>query len=81
MLRTILVVAAGAAIGALIGWRGMCSGGTCPLSNNPWVGAILGSLFAALMLSGPRQPSLPPANPDSANAPESPPDAGEHPAR
>lgn len=56
MTATIAKVLIGCLIGALIGYFGQCSSGTCPLTSTWWRGAIyggvLGLLFSA-MTSGP----------------------------
>ncbi len=38
----------GALAGGFIGARGSCETGACPLTSNPWVGAIYGGLVAGL---------------------------------
>ena len=38
----------GCAMGALIGYVGKCSTGTCPLTANPWRGAFFGGLLGIL---------------------------------
>ena len=42
---------AGAAVGALIGYAGKCSGGTCPLTCNPVGGMIVGAVIGAALAS------------------------------
>lgn len=41
----------GGAIGAILGYFGKCSSGTCPLTANPYSGAIFGAVMGALILS------------------------------
>jgi hypothetical protein len=51
MLRLALVVLVGSGLGALLGWFGQCSSGTCPLTATWWRGALYGGfpgLLAAL---------------------------------
>lgn len=51
VLRFILPILIGAAIGAAVGWFGQCSSGTCPLTATWWRGALYGAtlgLFVAL---------------------------------
>ncbi len=46
-----LLVLGGAALGALLGYYGSCTAGTCPLTSTWWRGALYGGglgLFAAL---------------------------------
>lgn len=54
MLRIIITIVIGAALGAFIGYVGKCTTGACPLTANPWRGAGFGALIAALIVfSGP----------------------------
>ena len=60
MLRPLIGVAIGGIAGAALGYYGQCASGTCPLTANPWRGALygafLGFLFALSGLS-PRGPT------------------------
>jgi len=48
MLARILVgIAIGAALGALLGYFGKCSSGACPLTANPYRGALYGAVMGA----------------------------------
>lgn len=47
-LRIVLIVAAGAALGALMGYFGQCNSGTCPLTSTWWRGALYGSVMGLL---------------------------------
>jgi len=38
----------GGGLGALLGYFGKCSSGACPLTANPWRGAIYGALLGGL---------------------------------
>ncbi len=49
MLKFILIVALGSGIGALTGHFGKCESGQCPLTANPWRGAVFGALIAAAL--------------------------------
>jgi len=49
--RILLGVIIGGAIGALLGYFGKCSSGTCPLTANPYRGAIYGAVMGALLAS------------------------------
>ncbi|WP_334319242.1 DUF6132 family protein [Termitidicoccus mucosus] len=53
-LHFLLPILAGALLGAVIGYFGQCSSGTCPLTSTWWRGAIYGGsvglLFACLNL-------------------------------
>ncbi len=46
-----LGVLIGGAIGAGLGYFGKCSSGTCPLTANPYRGAIFGAVMGALLMS------------------------------
>ncbi|HUT57182.1 MAG TPA: thioredoxin [Phycisphaerae bacterium] len=48
MLRLILGPLIGAAAGAAIGYLGKCRGGACPLTGNPFTGALFGALIGAM---------------------------------
>lgn len=48
-LRILLIVAAGAGLGALLGYFGQCTSGTCPLTSTWWRGALYGSVMALLI--------------------------------
>ncbi len=49
MLRFALTLLAGAAIGALLGYFGQCTSGTCPLTSTWWRGALYGGFFGLLV--------------------------------
>ncbi len=49
--RILLGVMIGGAIGAGLGYFGKCSSGTCPLTANPYRGAIYGAVMGALLVS------------------------------
>jgi len=46
-----LGVLVGGAIGAGLGYFGKCSSGSCPLTANPYRGAIYGAVMGALLMS------------------------------
>ncbi len=48
IVKTILGILIGAGIGAVIGHYGKCSSGGCPLTANPFRGAIYGAVMGAL---------------------------------
>lgn len=48
LIRLIIGIAVGAALGALMGYFGKCSSGTCPLTATPWRGAIYGAVMGSL---------------------------------
>ena len=48
ILRLIVGVAIGITAGALMGYYGKCTSGTCPLTANPYRGAIYGGLMGVL---------------------------------
>jgi thioredoxin 1 len=49
--RIFLGVVIGGLIGALLGYFGKCSSGTCPLTANPYRGAIYGAVMGVLLAS------------------------------
>ncbi len=57
VIRILLGVLIGGAIGAGLGYFGKCSSGSCPLTANPYRGAVYGALMGALLVSSfPRTP-------------------------
>ena len=60
-LRLILGIAVGMALGALVGHFGKCSSGACPLTANPFRGAIYGGILGAVFafsLAGSGRPKV-----------------------
>jgi len=51
VIRIIFGVIIGGAIGAVLGYFGKCSSGSCPLTANPYRGAIYGAVVGALLAS------------------------------
>jgi thioredoxin 1 len=49
--RILLGVLIGGLVGAGLGYFGKCSSGTCPLTANPYRGAIYGAVMGALLVS------------------------------
>jgi thioredoxin 1 len=66
--RLILGVLIGGGLGALMGYFGKCTTGTCPLTANPWrggfIGALIGGLFA--FSAGSARPTAPPESAQAA---------------
>lgn len=48
MIRILISVLIGAALGSLMGYFGKCSSGTCPLTSTWWRGAIYGGVLGLL---------------------------------
>jgi len=48
VIQLVLGVLVGGGIGALLGYWGKCSTGTCPLTANPWRGACYGMIVGAV---------------------------------
>ncbi len=48
IIRVIIGIALGGLIGAVMGYFGKCSSGTCPLTATPWRGAIYGAVMGAV---------------------------------
>ncbi len=49
VLRFILPVLAGAALGAAMGYFGQCTSGTCPLTSTWWRGALYGGVLGLIV--------------------------------
>lgn len=49
LLPYLLPIAGGAAVGALLGYFGQCSNGTCPLTSTWWRGALYGAVWGLLL--------------------------------
>ena len=52
ILNIVLAPIFGGLIGLGVGWGLRCAGGTCPLTCNPWGGAITGVLIGLLIVLG-----------------------------
>lgn len=52
MLRIILGIGLGGAVGFAVGYIGKCASGTCPLTGNPWVSTIVGMLIGLMLARG-----------------------------
>ena len=52
MLKAVVIILVGAGLGALMGYFGKCSSGSCPLTANPYRGAAWGA-FLALIIAYP----------------------------
>ena len=50
-MTLILSLFIGAGLGALLGYYGKCASGTCPLTANPWRGALYGLILSFLFHS------------------------------
>jgi hypothetical protein len=48
LIKLVIGIAAGGALGAAMGYYGQCTSGTCPLTATPWRGAIYGAVMGAL---------------------------------
>lgn len=48
-LRLLAIVGAAVAIGALVGYFGQCTSGTCPLTSTWWRGALYGGVIGLLL--------------------------------
>ncbi len=49
VIRVVIGIVIGGAIGAVFGYFGQCTTGTCPLTANPWRGALYGAFMGALL--------------------------------
>lgn len=63
LLRLAIGIAIGAAVGAALGYYGQCTSGTCPLTANPFRGAIYGAVLGVLFSLGTHRPKQPPEPP------------------
>ena len=48
-LRFLVPIALAAGLGALLGYFGQCSSGTCPLTSTWWRGALYGGFLGLLL--------------------------------
>jgi hypothetical protein len=48
IVRIIIGISIGGALGAVMGYFGKCASGGCPLTSTPWRGAIYGAVLGAL---------------------------------
>ncbi|MEA2013569.1 MAG: thioredoxin [Verrucomicrobiota bacterium] len=48
MLKFLMIVILGAFIGGLMGYFGKCTDGKCPLTANPWRGALFGMVLGGI---------------------------------
>lgn len=53
-LRFAAIVLVGALLGALLGYFGQCTSGTCPLTSTWWRGALYGGFIGLLLALGGR---------------------------
>lgn len=49
VLRFVLTLALGAGLGALMGYFGQCTSGTCPLTSTWWRGALYGGFLGLVV--------------------------------
>lgn len=49
LLRFVLTILVGAVLGALLGYFGQCTSGTCPLTSTWWRGALYGGFLGLLL--------------------------------
>jgi hypothetical protein len=50
VLRFTLTIVAGAALGAVMGYFGQCTSGTCPLTSTWWRGALYGGFLGLVVV-------------------------------
>ncbi|OGV67862.1 MAG: hypothetical protein A2498_02440 [Lentisphaerae bacterium RIFOXYC12_FULL_60_16] len=56
MIRLLIGAVIGAVAGGLLGYYGQCTSGMCPLTSNPWIGALVGSFMGAMVAATTGQP-------------------------
>lgn len=49
LIKAIIGLTAGVGLGAVMGYFGQCSSGTCPLTSTWWRGAIYGGVIGLLI--------------------------------
>ncbi len=49
-LRSVLIIGAAAGVGALLGYFGQCTSGTCPLTSTWWRGALYGAFLGVILV-------------------------------
>lgn len=54
VLRFVLIVLVGTALGAALGYFGQCTSGSCPLTSTWWRGALYGGVLGLLAALGGR---------------------------
>ena len=50
-MKIIIGVIIGSVLGFVLGYFTHCASGTCPLTGNPWVSAILGAALGGIIAS------------------------------
>ena len=72
--KVLLGVLIGAGAGAMLGYFGKCSSGSCPLTANPYRGALYGAVLGAVFALGfsfePKTQSGKSSQPQGGKAPE-----------
>jgi hypothetical protein len=48
LLKLAIGIVVGGTLGAVVGYFGKCTSGTCPLTATPWRGAIYGAFLGAV---------------------------------
>jgi hypothetical protein len=48
IIKLCVSILVGGALGAVMGYFGKCTSGTCPLTATPWRGALYGAVMGAL---------------------------------
>ena len=56
-VRILIGIAVGGGLGALMGYFGQCSTGTCPLTATWWRGALFGAAIGAMIVGGMASPT------------------------
>ncbi len=50
--RSLLIIGAASIVGALLGYFGQCTSGTCPLTSTWWRGALYGAFLGLVLTLG-----------------------------
>lgn len=51
-MKIVLGIVIGAAIGAAVGYFGKCASGTCPMTSNPYISAVIGAILGGMLAAG-----------------------------
>ena len=57
MTKYVIAILIGGAIGGLMGSRRSCESGTCPLTSNPYTGALYGAVLGFFLISAVFEPT------------------------
>jgi thioredoxin 1 len=76
VIRVLAGLVIGSSLGAVLGYIGRCTTGACPLTANPWRGAVLGGLIGILFSFPTAPPAMDNAAASAASTPAAAPGKG-----